>query len=260
MNLDITTFIKLAIDDLLKVELDRRKNTKEPLELDLSSLTLKNSTIDLNKTTYFNFRIDTVNLAKWDEYSTQNYMNRTDLVLLATEKSIHPTDFLPLRDYDRIKWILNNIIREFGLMDVDLIEKIFDTVDPSVLTKMLDTLEAKNYVMRKVKMPTFRTWGDERSSNICQVVEKFENIVEAIRKNELLQTDETSLSADFPLLEHELLLIVISEYLDILLKRFKAQLEDDESSPNFEHIQEISQELKNSFLDSLEKIKKMKSK
>ncbi len=68
------------------------------------------------------------------------------------------------------------------------------------------------------------------------------------------------MSADFPLLEHESLLIVISEYLDILLKRFKAQLEDDESSPNFEHIQEISQELKNSFLDSLEKIKKMKSK
>ncbi len=96
MNLDITTFIKLAINDLLKVELDRRKNTKEPLELDLSKLTLKNSTINLNKTTYFNFRIDTVNLAKWDEYCTQNYMNRTDLVLLATGKKYSSNRFFTI--------------------------------------------------------------------------------------------------------------------------------------------------------------------
>ncbi len=68
-------------------------------------------------------------------------------------------------------------------MDVDLIEKIFDTVDPSVLTKMLDTLEAKNYVMRKGQDAYVPTRGNERSSNIRQVVEKFENIVEAIRKN-----------------------------------------------------------------------------
>jgi DNA-binding HxlR family transcriptional regulator len=259
MSLDLTTFIKLAIDDFLNIELEKYKFEKEPIELDLSKLNTKDGKIDLNQTTYFNFRIDSVKLEKWDKYCIQNRLDRTQLVLFATEKRIHPNQYLPIRDYDRTKWILNNVIREFGLMEVSFIETIFDSIDPSLLTKMLDTLESKNFIMRKGRDAYVPTGELKRTSSIRRVVENCENIVEDLRSESTTPSSDNLQPETFPFLEHESLVIVIFDYLELCLTQFKSQLDEDFSEIETTNALNQIQQLKTLMLNAFEKIKTLKA-
>lgn len=260
INQDVTTFIKESVNKYLNAEGLKPKAVDDAIPLELSKLRIKESKIDFNKSTYLNLRIDLQELLIWDEYCAQNSMDRTELVLYATDRQLHPTRFVPMRDYERIKWILNNLIREIGLMDWSLIATIFDSVDPGILTKMLDSLEAKNFIMRKGQDAYVPTGESEPTINIRRVVENFENILATLRTNPEGADDLSPRLEHYELLEHESLLIVVFDYLDACINQFRAILQDRSSDPNLIRANSQIQQLRDEMLDLLDNTKKERTK
>lgn len=260
LNQDVTTFIKEAVSKYLSAEGLKPKTEDDAIPLDLSKLHIKDSKIDFNKTTYLNLRIGLQELQVWDDYCSHNSMDRTELVLYATDRKLHPTSYVPMRDYERIKWILNNLIREFGVMDWSLIANIFDSVDPGILTKMLDSLETKNFIMRKGQDAYVPTGESEQNVNIRRVVESIENILATLRTDPDGAEELSPRLEHYELLEHESLLIVIFDYLDACINQFRAILQDRRSDPNLIRANSQIQLLRDEMLDLLDSTKKERTK
>lgn len=181
---DLTRFIKDSVHSYMEpARVDEGSDSDLPL-LDYSTAqALANNNRKSGKK-YVNLRINVQELNRWDEFCSRNLINRTHLILEATRKKIQPNTRRPLRDHFHVKRILNNLIREWGLMDFDLISTIFDVVDPAELTNMLNSLESDYFVMRKVHDAYTSTDQEKRSPDIRTFIEYFTQILELWKESE----------------------------------------------------------------------------
>ena len=69
-------------------------------------------------------------------------------------------------------------------MDLDLISTVFDVVDPTELTDMLNSLESDYFVMRKVHDAYTSTDQEKRSPDIRTLIEYFTQILELSKESE----------------------------------------------------------------------------
>lgn len=174
----------------------------------------------IDKSTYLNLRVDTEKIKYWDNYCTRNQLDRSKLLIDSVSRWLHPGTKAPIREYDRFKRIVQQVIRFFGIIDYKLLATIFDTIDESELIRILDELEneEEHSIWRKAD-GYIATHEPEQMVNIRQIVYNFIAFLQLIQKSEnRLISDIDAANSD--LSANKSLIIVIIEYLRVYISQY----------------------------------------
>jgi hypothetical protein len=163
-------------------------------------------------------RVDNDKIFQWDNYCERNHLDRSKLLLDAVTRWMHPGTKAPIREYDRFKRIVQQVIRFFGIVDYRLLATIFDPIDESELISILDELESESNIMRKAD-GYVSMHEPERMVNIRQIVDNFMAFLPLTGSEEPnLPYDIVTATSD--LSAHKSLIIVIMEYLKVYLHQY----------------------------------------
>jgi hypothetical protein len=188
---------------------------------------------------YINLRITDAELIPWDEYCKYNKLDRTQLILEATRYKMDPTRKRQSRDYSKIKKILNNVIKEWGLIDYRSLTTIFDSIDSSEITNMLNDLEKDYLIMRKGQEVYTATQESDINTDVRYLIEYFTRFLDSIENQQLFDSSTTIFQNELERSEIESLNIVIFEYLYFVTKNIGITANTEETDEILKQIRSV---------------------
>lgn len=208
---NLSKFIKESVNDYI--------NPNEKIDFENYDFKLNPDTkLCIPGKKYINLRITDADLIPWDIFCKKNKLDRTQLILEATRFKMDPTRKRQSRDYTNIKRILNNVIKEWGLIDYRSLTTIFDSIDPSEITNMLNDLEKEYLIMRKGQEVYTATQESDIITDVRYLIEYFTRFLDSVENQQLLDSSAPILQNELERSDIESLNRVIFEYLNYIAK------------------------------------------
>jgi hypothetical protein len=243
-HLDISKFIIQAVKEYLNPELNSQEISLSQQIQEVSQsqeIPRKKGSNNSKEKKYVNLVVKKFLLKAWDDFCAEHLIDRSVLILEATRCKLNTKRrLLPKHEYEiRIHQIVNNVIQEWGPIDLNDLRTIFEPLDYAELQNVLDWLESQNYIMRKGFDSYTATASSPTTPNFRNLIEYFSRVLEWIETEPTGERKEGESGIVANIQEIASLNRVIFDFQRLLIKNLGFSSNTQESEEILEQIRRL---------------------